>query len=182
MRPELNIVLVPAKQENLQEFKKKLQEAFAIAFVEAFGEQDEPIPSDNDLEESFGAPGAVIYHIVQDGKKVGGAVLCINCETHHNSLDLFYISPEYHSKGIGKAAWKAIEEKYPETIVWHTVTPYFEKRNIHFYVNKCGFKIVQFWNSHNPDPHMRCENRENSLPYECDESFYFEKIMKERYS
>ena len=29
---------------------------------------------------------------------------------------------------------------------------YFEKRNIHFYINRCGFKIVEFYNSHNPDP------------------------------
>ena len=49
-----------------------------------------------------------------------------------------------HSKGIGYAAWQAVEELYPETIVWETCTPYFEKRNIHFYVNKCGFQIDQF--------------------------------------
>ena len=33
-----------------------------------------------------------------------------------------------------------------------TVTPYFEKRNIHFYVNRCGFHIVEFYNSHHHDP------------------------------
>ena len=40
-----------------------------------------------------------------------------------------------------------------EIKVWETVTPYFEKRNIHFYVNRCGFHIVEFYNSHHPDPH-----------------------------
>ena len=24
-------------------------------------------------------------------------------------------------------------------------------RNIHFYVNKCGFRIVEFFNEHHPD-------------------------------
>ena len=38
--------------------------------------------------------------------------------------------------------------------MWETCTPYFEKRNIHFYVNKCGFHIVEFWNEKNPDPNM----------------------------
>ena len=28
---------------------------------------------------------------------------------------------------------------------------YFEVRNIHFYVNKCGFHIVEFFNEHHPD-------------------------------
>ena len=36
--------------------------------------------------------------------------------------------------------------------MWETVTPYFEKRNIHFYVNRCGFHIVEFFNSHHTDP------------------------------
>ena len=30
---------------------------------------------------------------------------------------------------------------------------YFEKRNIHFYVNKCGFSIVEFFHPGHPDPH-----------------------------
>ena len=32
-----------------------------------------------------------------------------------------------HNRGIGSAAWQAIEEQYPETKVWELVTPYFEK-------------------------------------------------------
>lgn len=31
---------------------------------------------------------------------------------------------------------------------WETVTPYFDKRNIHFYVNKLKFHIIEFYNSH----------------------------------
>ena len=42
--------------------------------------------------------------------------------------------------------WDEIEKMHPYTKVWETCTPYFEKRNIHFYVNKCGFHIVEFWN------------------------------------
>ena len=61
-------------------------------------------------------------------------------------------SPDAHSKGIGTAAWKIVESLYPETKVWETCTPYFEKRNIHFYVNKCGFHIVEFFNGLHPDP------------------------------
>lgn len=35
--------------------------------------------------------------------------------------------------------------------IWETVTPYFEQRNIHFYVNRCGFHIVEFFNKFYPD-------------------------------
>ena len=50
-----------------------------------------------------------------------------------------------------------IEEQYPETKIWATHTPYFEKRNIHFYVNKCGCHIVGFYNPHHPEPHGPCD-------------------------
>ena len=33
---------------------------------------------------------------------------------------------------------------YPNTKAWGTCTPYFDKRNIHFYVNKLKFKIVKY--------------------------------------
>ena len=71
-------------------------------------------------------------------------VVSIDEETQHNSLDLLFINKGKGSKWIGYKTWKAIEEKYPETKVWETHTRYFERRNIHFYVNKCGFKIVEF--------------------------------------
>jgi hypothetical protein len=147
------VTLEIAKDEDLPRFKKDLQEAFAVALIEEFGSVSEPIPSDADMERSFEAPGSVVYRILADGRWVGGAVLTIDGATHHNALALFYISVKEHSRGIGQKAWKAIEERYPETKVWETHTPYFERRNIHFYVNKCGFKIVAYYNAHNPDPH-----------------------------
>ena len=64
------------------------------------------------------------------------------------------------------------------TKIWETVTPYFEKRNIHFYVNRCGFKIVEFWNQNHPDTHKCEEFTESELSIGYDESFRFEKIME----
>jgi hypothetical protein len=29
-------------------------------------------------------------------------------------------------------------------------------RNIHFYLNKCGFRIVEFFNERHPDPSHPC--------------------------
>ena len=172
---ECCVTLEVAGNGDLLGFKRDLQEAFAKAVTEAFGSiPDEMIPSDEDIEESFSAPGAVTYHILSDGNKVGGAVLAIDEATHHNSLDLFYISTKEHGRGIGYKAWRAIEERYPDTRVWETHTPYFEKRNIHFYVNKCGFKIVEYYNMYNPDPHRADKE---GLPGDG-ELFRFEKIMR----
>lgn len=177
---EYIVSLTLAKEADLPEFQKKLQEAFAVAVVETFGDTgDGPIPPEEDVQESFHAPGAVTYHILVDGEKVGGVVLTINNETQHNSMDLFFISPEYSNRGMGFAAWKAIEEKYPETVVWELGTPYFEKRNINFYVNKCGFHIVEFYNEHHPDPHERRDGREEGQMLQDENAFFrFEKVIK----
>jgi hypothetical protein len=101
----------------------------------------------------------------------GGAVVAIKHATGRNALDFFFVSPRMHSKNIGYRAWQAIEARYPHTHAWETHTPYFEKRNLHFYVNKCGFKIVAFYNRHHLD--LAGRGPEAGL----DEFFQFEKIM-----
>lgn len=174
----MNVFLEQVREDEFPAFKKKLQEAFTSAAKRQLpGISDEPIPSNQDIEESFYSPKAETYHIIHQGKKVGGVVVSIDKETHHNSLDLFFISTEHHNSGLGYAAWNAIEARYPEAEVWETVTPYFEKRNIHFYVNKCGFHIVEFYNEQNPDPY--CNNRHgNEMPESLEDGmFRFEKIM-----
>lgn len=45
----------------------------------------------------------------------------------------------------------ATAEAHPDVREWELGTPYFEVRNIHFYVNKCGFHIVELFNEHHPD-------------------------------
>ena len=178
---EYKIQLIPADEKDLPLFKKELQKSFTKGLTENLGDaEDGPIPSDEEIEQSFHAPGAVIYHISLNGQKVGGVVLKIDTKTQRNSVDLLFISSTSHSRGIGSLAWQAIEAHYPETEVWELVTPYFEKRNIHFYVNKCGFHIVEFYNKYNPDPHHSHTNnlKNNTNPLEEYEFFRFEKVMK----
>ena len=72
--------------------------------------------------------------------------------------------------------WRKVEKRYPQTIKWQTCTPYFEKRNIHFYVNKLGFKIVEYYNSHHKDPNEPAE--ENDEFFEEDGGmFEFEEAL-----
>ena len=131
------VTLELAKEDELDKFKQDLKESFSVTVIEEFGSIDAgPIPSDKEIEDSFKAPGSAIYHILSNGIKVGGVVVCIDEKTQHNSLDLLFIAKGKGGKGVGYKAWKAIENKYPETKVWETHTPLFEKRNIHFYVNK----------------------------------------------
>ncbi len=174
------ISLVALTQDDREQFILDNQYAFKYGALEEFGERDnhfeEPgeIISRRTIEESIN--GGEAYRIVRDGERVGGLV--IRVEGERGELELLFVDPKIHSKGIGYAAWCAVEQMHPEVKVWETCTPYFEKRNIHFYVNRCGFHIVEFFNSHHPDPHDP-ETGEESLDEGdgFDGMFRFEKRM-----
>ena len=85
-----------------------------------------------------------------DGETVGGVIVAIDTETQHNHLDLLYVKSGVQGKGIGKSIWYEVEKLYPDTKVWETCTPYFKKRNIHFYMNICGFNITELFNEKRP--------------------------------
>lgn len=154
-----NVYLRIAAKSELEKFKTDLQESFRISAENEFCHTlDEPIPSDSDIEESFKSTGSIVYQVILDDEIVGGAIVSIDEITQHNKLLLFFILTRYHSRGVGCKAWKAIEDNHPKTKVWETVTPYFEKRNIHFYVNKCKFKIVNFYNKYYIDPNINSDN------------------------
>ncbi|MCR5401700.1 MAG: GNAT family N-acetyltransferase [Treponema sp.] len=148
------VELRPLEASDIEQFIKDNQETFNYGALEEFGmrdnhfEEDEQIISRETIENSIAEGEA--YRIVVDGKKEGGLVLRV--EGTKGDLDLLFVSPKAHSKGIGYAAWRQVEKLHPEVTLWETVTPYFEKRNIHFYVNCCGFHIVEFFNSHHPNP------------------------------
>lgn len=150
-----DIVLLPLTDDDREQFIKDNQEAFRYGATEEFGlrddhfEEDGEIISHKTISDSIDAGKA--YCIMLGNEKVGGVV--IQTDGEHGDLDLLFVSPKAHSLGIGYRAWCAVEKMHPEVKLWETVTPYFEKRNIHFYVNRCGFRIVEFFNSHHKGPH-----------------------------
>lgn len=176
----MDIRLVPLSEDDREQFILDNQEAFNYGALEEFGcrddhfEEDENIISRKTIEDSIDAGEA--YRIVQDGEKVGGVILKV--EGDRGDLEILFVSPKVHSKGIGYAAWCEVEKMHPEVKIWETVTPYFEKRNIHFYVNRCGFHIVEFFNSHHPNPN---DPDERDIPADDqfpDGMFRFEKRLQ----
>ena len=168
----MKIELRPLKDVEEEAFIRGNQVAFDKAAVEEFGPQKESVIDRKTIEECLHGKFAEAFRIIADGRAVGGVVVDIHSDTQRNELDLLYIDPDFHSRGIGQTVWHMIEGKYPETKVWETHTPYFEKRNIHFYVNKCGFHIVEFYNPRHPEPRGPCDTPGGEY------FFRFEKAMK----
>ena len=178
------VTLVPLTAEDREQFILDNQWSFKYGALEEFGERDNSLNDDGEIisrktiERCIDDPNSETYRIVLDGRNVGGVILKINNETHHNELEILFVAPEEHTKGIGYGAWLAVEALHPETEVWKTCTPYFEKRNIHFYVNKCGFKIDEFWCEYFAPTHPMPDNDEHDPNEGPDEMFHFVKVMK----
>lgn len=164
----MDFKLLPLCTEDLKQFKKDMQEAFQKGAESEFEDINEEILPETDIDKSLKKKGAVAYKAVIDGQMVGGAIIVVNETTLHNELDFLYVKYGTQSKGFGRAIWGAIEEKHPRTKVWKTSTPYFEKRNIHFYINSCGFSAVEFFNPYHTD----------QVLFGDMEAFRFEKVMK----
>ena len=180
------VSLIPLQEDDRERFIKDNQWAFKYGSMEEFGmrndqfEEEGEIISRKTIEDCIDKGEA--YRIICEGEKVGGTV--IHTDGTRGELDLLFTLPEAHGKGIGYAAWCEIERLHPEIEVWETLTPYFETRNIHFYVNKCGFHIVEFFNPFHPEPERYSrEECEEDWPENDDDGgtgldFRFEKRMK----
>jgi len=157
-----DVILIPLQPDDREQFIQDNQWAFKHGAQQEFGmrdercEEGEEVISRKTIEDSI------------DGDKAAAK----------GELELLFVLPEVHSKGIGQAAWKAVEAKHPEIKVWETITPYFEKRNIHFYVNRCGFHIVEFWNKYQHGPAVP-EEKEGNWSID-DEMFVFRKVITDK--
>lgn len=144
--------LVPVESGEIRQYKLDMQEAFQKGFENVFGKTDAIILPENDIDQSLNADGVAAYKAVVDGITVGGAIVVINEKTQHNHLDFLFVKTGTQGKGIGKEIWFELERMYLNTKAWETCTPYFDRRNIHFYVNVCGFHITEFFNEKHPMP------------------------------
>ena len=181
---DYKIQLVRLSEEHIIAFKEEMQEAFEHGFKSHCHENEDAnddsnqwqVLPDKDFYQSLEAEGAEAYEAIirrsseshqtylngrvvteedevnKDGQRVGGAIITVN--GNMGELAFLYVKVGVQSKGIGQAIWKAIETMHPEIEMWETCTPYFDRRNIHFYINRCGFHAVEFFNEHHPDPHM----------------------------
>ena len=108
------VTLVPLKADDHEQFILDNQRAFKHGAMEEFGMRDNHCDQNGEfisrttIERSIDAPESEAYRIISEGRKVGGVVLKIDKKTNHNELELLFVSPEEHSRGIGYAAWLAV--------------------------------------------------------------------------
>ncbi|WP_352397552.1 GNAT family N-acetyltransferase [[Clostridium] aminophilum] len=146
----MDFKLVPVEDSDLADYKHDMQEAFQLGAASLEKDLDEEILPESHIDKSLNAKGSLAYKAVVDGQMCGGAIVII--DGSHGHLDFLYVKNEIQSNGIGQQIWNAIEYEHPEVTHWETCTPYFDTRNLHFYINCCGFSAVEFYNPKHIDP------------------------------
>ena len=162
------------KENELEQFIIDTQEAFQKGYESHFGKCNATVIPERDILGSYNTKGAKAYVMEDDDNIIGGAIVVINEETNINDLQVLYVKVGCQSRGVGFEIWNQIEKLYPKTKIWKTCTPYFDERNINFYVNKCKFHVVEFLNKyHNPEPF-----EEDFIGDHGEGMFEFEKKME----
>ena len=109
------ISLTPLTADDRERFILDNQEAFRFGALEEFGRRDDHFEEEGEIisratiEQSISEGHA--YRIRLDGRSVGGLVVRIDPQTQHNDLDLLFVCPSAHGKGIGTAAWREVEAR-----------------------------------------------------------------------
>lgn len=161
--------LEPQREE---QFRQDMQEAFQKGFEAVFGPSEQAVLPARDIADVRRAPGAASWEALLDGELVGGAVTVVQGEK--GELGFLYVKNGLQGKKIGQKIWQFLENRYPEVREWETVTSYFEKRNLHFYLNCCGFAAVAFYDPRHPDPRMPPQEAGN----EAEDCFF--RFVKKR--
>ncbi|MEO3944712.1 GNAT family N-acetyltransferase [Gorillibacterium sp. CAU 1737] len=145
---EFRLELKPMEEGDLPELSTILKDAFNADSQLYLGKDDGPRGYDDGqlLRRLQTDPGHTAFSLWlngEDGGCVGGIVLKVNEETQVHQLELLFVNPNLHGRGLGAIAWKRVEEHYPNARRWCTETPIYSRRNLHFYINKLGFHAVR---------------------------------------
>lgn len=172
------ISLAPLKARQRERFIMDYQSAFMYAATKEFGRRDRYYKYTDDIipgksvNACLESQGAEVYRIMIGDAPIGGVVIHTAGETA-GTLDLLFVTPCAQGCGIGSAAWEAVERHHPGVVIWETTAACFERQNLHFLVNCCGFHIVEYYNRRNPNP-----NASDLSPATArEEVFRFEKVF-----
>ena len=86
----MNIYFEKVKEKEYGAFRQDVKDIFSIAVIEEFGESDDEVICDEEINDSLYKQNSEVYYVYIDEKKVGGVALEIDNTTHHNSVDLRY--------------------------------------------------------------------------------------------
>lgn len=94
-------------------------------------------------EQAFCNGEGVVYKLVWGEEIIGGVFVRFLSPHSRGIVSLLGIREDHHGRGLGRRILRELEKAYPEITLWQLESPVFALRNVAFYVNVCGFRIVE---------------------------------------
>ena len=82
------------------------------------------------------------YYCLSLDDKIVGGIIIFRQKPGTMLLGQIYLDPDYHGRGLGMKAVRAVLDKFPETKHWRLETPVWNIRTRKFYA-KCGFSETE---------------------------------------
>ena len=89
-------------KDNQYAFKFGAEQYFSPEEMEEQNEEEGEIISRDTILESIHWKGSFAYRILEEAHSVGGII--VNVNENKGDLEIFFVNPSSHSKGIGQAA------------------------------------------------------------------------------
>lgn len=117
-----NLALMILDESDKEQFKSDMSDAFQFYFENGYFPTDEQILPVEEIEQTLCKANSIGYKAVQNGRLVGGAIVSIDKQQQHGSLELLYVKRNTQSQGIGKFMWFEIERFHPDITIWETIS------------------------------------------------------------
>ena len=153
MKPYQGLELIPFQASDIEPLTEIMTRAFNYDAQIHRGVDDGPPGYNNGefLRKWALHPQATAFKIELEGQAVGCVILWIGLnKADDNRLGCLFLDTNRQNQGLGVKIWHWVEATYPETKIWRTETPVFSKRNHHFYIDKCGFRILRIEKADDP--------------------------------
>lgn len=143
----MNIQVVPS--QNIKSFMADIAEAYQVAYEYRFGQIDYRCIDEKFISRVCYKRHCLYFEVVDDGKRLGGLILSLIRNGKCARMFFMFTKPELQNRGVATFLWNELRELMPGVKTFTAVAPYFAVPAIHFLVNKCHFKIIEFINSVN---------------------------------
>ena len=131
--------------EEMSDIQKMVDESFEVNqpyFPQVFSYDDRETILELSLNYYSKHKDKKIYVLTTEDEIIGCVVVTIY-KDNNAYVDLLCIEAKKQKQNFGYAAWIAIEKYFPQVKTWTLETPICLIKNACFYVNKCGFSIIE---------------------------------------
>lgn len=144
--------------QQIKSFIADTAEAYQVAYEYRFGKIDSNCVSKREIDYTCSKRHCLFFEVVEGEERLGGTILALLRNGKRVNIYFMFTKPEHQNEGVATFLWNELAEFFPGVRTWSAGAEYFAVPAIHFLLNKCHFKIIEFTNSLNePEQYSKHE-------------------------